>query len=116
MNKSYTQKAIEAVREIPHDARRAYLWEFPPEDLEAYQAMPDVPKLKNHADYLARIAGIQADLEHRGIRVFRVRFSVATMLAELEKHGWPNDTKHRSGVTGELGAKQYSGGNAEIGR
>jgi hypothetical protein len=116
VNKSYTQKAIEAVRGIPHDARRAYLWEFPPEDLEAYQAMPDVPQLKDHDDYLARIAGIQADLEHRGIRVFRVRFSAATMLAELEKHGWPNDTQHRTKVTGELGAKQYRGTNEEIGR
>ena len=29
------------------------------------------------------------------------------MIAELEKHGWPNDTKHRAKVIGLLGA----GGN-----
>ena len=108
MNKSYAQKAIEAVRGIPHDAKQAAkvcLWEFPPEDFEAHQAMPDTPRLKSYDDYLAVLAAMQADLEGRGARVVRVKMPVATMLAELEKHGWPNDTKHRSGVTGELGAK-----------
>ena len=68
MDKSYAQKAVEAVRDIPHDARRVYLWEFPPEDFEAYQAMPDTPRLKSHGHYLAVIAAMQADLEGRGTR------------------------------------------------
>ena len=107
MNKSYAQKAIEAVRGIrpdPREAEKACLWEFPESDFAAYQAMPDVPRLKSHGDYLAVIAAMQADLEGKGVRVVRVKMPVATMLAELEKHNWPNDTAHRSGVTGELGA------------
>ena len=35
--------------------------------------------------------------------------TVATMLAELAKHNWPNDTKHRAGVTGELRSKTVNG-------
>ena len=104
-DKSYAQKAVEAVRGIPNNARRVYLWEFPEADLAAHQALPDTPRMKTYGDYLAVLAAMQADLEGRGARVVRVKMPVATMLAELEKHGWPNDTKHRSGVTGELGAK-----------
>ncbi len=107
MNKSYAQKVIEAVRGIPHDAKqaaKACLWEFPESDFAAYQAMPDVPRLKSYGDYLAVIAAMQADLERQGTCVVRVQIPVATMLAELEKHHWPNDTEHRAGVTGELGA------------
>lgn len=115
-DKSYAQKAVEAVRDIPHDARRVYLWEVPEGDFAAYQAMPDTPRLESHGHYLAAIAAMQADLEGRGTRVIRVQFSVATMLAELEKHNWPNDIKHRAGVTGELGAKQQDGENGDIGR
>jgi len=103
--KSYAQKAVEAVRDVPHDARRVYLWELPPEDFEAYQAMPDTPRLKSHGHYLAVLAAMQADLEGRGTRVVRVQMTLATMLAELARHNWPNDTKHRAGVTGESGAK-----------
>lgn len=105
-DKSYVQKAVEAVRGIPNNARRVYLWEFPEADLAAHQAMPDTPRMKTYGDYLAAIAAMQADLEGRGGVVVRVKFSVATMLAELKKHGWPNDVKHRAGVTNELGAKQ----------
>ena len=107
MNKSYAQKVIEAVRGIPHDAEQAAkvcLWEFPESDLAAYQAMPDTPRLKSYGDYLAVLAAMQADLEGKGARVVRVKIPVATMLVELEKHNWPNDTEHRAGVTGELGA------------
>ena len=69
MNKSYAQKAIEAVRGIPHDAKQAAkvcLWEFPESDLAAYQAMPDTPRLKSYGDYLAVLAAMQADLEGKG--------------------------------------------------
>ena len=111
----YTQKAINAIRDIPPDARRVYLWEFPESDFAAYQAMPDTPQLKSYGDYLAVLAAMQADLERRDSRVIRVRFPVATMLAELERHGWPNDVPHRTRVTGEQGAKQ-DGENGEIGR
>jgi hypothetical protein len=62
--------------------------------------------MKTYGDYLAAIAALQADLERRGSIVVRAKFSVATMLAELQERGWPNDVKHRAGVTGELGAKQ----------
>ena len=71
MNKSYAQKAIEAVRDIPCDAGQAAkvcLWEYPPEDFEAHQAMPDTPRLKSYDDYLAVLAAMQADLEGRGAR------------------------------------------------
>lgn len=98
---------IEAVRGIPHDAKqaaKACLWEFPESDFAAYQAMPDVPRLESYGQYLAVIAAMQADLERQGAHVARVQIPVATMLAELEKHNWPNDTEHRAGVTGELGA------------
>jgi hypothetical protein len=111
----YAQKAIDAIHDVPHDARRVYLWEFPDCDFAAYQAMPDVPQLKSYSDYLAVLAAMQADLEQQGTRVIRVRFPVATMLAELEGHGWPNDVPHRTRVTGELGARQ-DGENGEIGR
>ena len=105
-DKSYAQKAVEAVRGIPHDAGRVFLWEFPESDFAAYLAMPDTPRLESHGQYLAVIAAMQADLERQGTRVVRVQMTVATMLAELEKHGWPNDTKHRTQVTGEQGANQ----------
>ena len=105
-DKSYAQKAVEAVRGIPNNARRVYLWEFPEADLAAHQALPDTPRMKTHDDYLAAIAALQADLERRGSIVVRVKFSIATMLAELQERGWLNDVKHRAGVTGELGAKQ----------
>ena len=105
-DKSYAQKAVEAVRGIPNNARRVYLWEFPEADLAAHQALPDTPRMKTYGDYLAAIAALQADLERRGSIVVRAKFSVATMLAELQERGWPNDVKHRAGVTGELGAKQ----------
>ena len=104
MNKSYAQKAIEAVRDIPHDAELACLWEFPEGDFAAHQTMPDTPRLKSYGDYLAVLAAIQADVERRGIRVVRVKIPVATMLAELEKHNWPNDLPHRARVTTQLGA------------
>ena len=113
MDKSYVQKAIDAIGDISQDARRVYLWEFPPEDVEAYRAMPDTPRLESHGQYRTVLVAMQADLERRGTRVVRVHFPVATMLAELEKRNWPNDTKHRAEVTGELGAKQQEG---EIGR
>ena len=105
-DKSYAQKAVEAVRGIPNNARRVYLWEFPEADLAAHQALPDTPHMKTYGDYLAAIAALQADLERRGSIVVRVKFSIATMLAELQERGWLNDVKHRAGVTGELGAKQ----------
>jgi len=105
-DKSYAQKAVEAVRGIPNNARRVYLWEFPEADLAAHQALPDTPRMKTYGDYLAAIAALQADLERRGSIVVRVKFSIATMLAELQERGWLNDVKHRAGVTGELGAKQ----------
>lgn len=115
MTDNYAQKAIDAIRDVPHDARRVYLWEFPECDFEAYQAMPDTPQLKSCGDYLAVLAAMQSDLERRGTRVVRVHFPVTTMLAELEKHEWPNDVPHRTRVTGELGARQ-DGENGEIGR
>ena len=105
-DKSYTQKAIEAVRGIPGSARRVWLWEFPESDLAAHQALPDVAQVETHGDYLARLAGLQADLEGRGAIVVRVKFPVAVMLAELQKRGWPNDVQHRAEVTAELGIKQ----------
>ncbi len=105
-DKSYAQKAVEAVRDIPNDAGRVFLWEFPESDFAAYLAMPDTPRLESHGQYLAVIAAMQADLERQGICVVRVKMTVATMLAELERHGWPNDTKHRTKVTGEQGANQ----------
>ena len=36
-DKSYAQKAVEAVRGIPNNARWVYLWEFPESDLAAHQ-------------------------------------------------------------------------------
>ena len=104
--KSYVQKAIEAARGIPDNARRVWLWEFPEADLAAYLAMPDTPRIKTYGDYLAALAALQADLEGRGLIVVRVRFPVATVLAELERHGWPNNTQHRAKVTAELGVRQ----------
>ena len=66
--KSYAQKAVEAVRGIPHDAGRVFLWEFPESDFAAYLAMPDTPRLESHGQYLAVIAAMQADLERRDSR------------------------------------------------
>ena len=60
--------------------------------------------LESHGRYLALVAAIQADVERSGKRVVRVRMPVSAMIAELEKHGWPNDTKHRAKVIGERGA------------
>ncbi|MHB9044301.1 MAG: hypothetical protein ACYC35_00025 [Pirellulales bacterium] len=101
---SYAQKAIDKIRDLPQDAARVYLWEFPEEDFAAYLAMPDTPRLESHGHYLAAIAAIQADVEQRGTHVARVRVPVAAVVAELAKHNWPNDTQHRATVIGELGA------------
>ena len=79
-------------------------------DFAAYLAMPDTPRLESHGHYLALVAAIQADVERSGKRVMRVRIPVATMIAELGKHGWPNDTKHRAKVIGLLGPTA-AGGN-----
>jgi hypothetical protein len=98
----YAKKAIDKVREI--DARRVFLWEVQPDDYAAYLAMPDTPKLESHGHYLAVLAALQADMERKGTQVVRVRVPVATMVAELGKRNWPNDSKHRAKVIGELGA------------
>ncbi len=105
-DKSYTQKALEDSRAIPNDARRVWLWEFPESDFAAHQAMPETPRLATYGDYLGALAALQADLERRDMIVVRVKFSVSAMLAELEKHGWPNDVQHRAKVTGEFGNMQ----------
>jgi len=102
---SYAQKAINEIRSLPQDAMRVYLWEFPEEDFAAYLAMPDTPRLESHGDYLAVVAAIQADLEGRGTQVRRGRMPVATMIAELEKHNWPNGVQHRTKVIGLLGTQ-----------
>ena len=54
---------------------------------------------------LAAIAAIQANVERTGRLVRRVRVPVATMIAELKRHNWPNDTQHRAMVIRELGAR-----------
>ena len=105
MNKTYAQKAVEAVRDIPHDGKTACLWEFPEEDFAAHQAMPDTPQLESYGDYLAVLAALQADMERRGVQVIRARFSVTTMLSELKRHNWPNDLPHRARVTTEQGVR-----------
>ena len=100
---SYAKKAIDKVRELPQDAG-VFMWEVPPEDFDAYLAMPDTPAPESHGHYLALVAAIQADVERTGKRVMRVRIPVSTVIAELDRHNWPNDTKHRAKVIGELGA------------
>lgn len=101
---SYAQKAIDTIRELPQEADGILLWEFPEEDFAAYLAMPDTPPLESHGHYLAVLAAIQADVERTGRLVRRVRVPVATVVAELARHGWPNDTQHRAKAIGELGA------------
>ena len=105
---SYAQKAIDTIRELPQEADGILLWEFPEEDFAAYLAMPDTPPLESHGHYLAVLAAIQADVEETGRLVRRVRVPVATVVAELTRHRWPNDTQHRAMVIGELDA---TGGN-----
>jgi hypothetical protein len=100
---SYPKKAIDKVRELPQEADGVFLWEVSENDFAAYLAMPDTPRLESHGHYLALVAAIQADVGRSGKRVVRVRIPVATMMAELKKHNWPNDTKHRAKVIGELG-------------
>jgi len=104
----YAQKAIGTRRELPQEANGIFLWEFPEEDFAAYLAMPDTPPLESYGHYLAVLATIQADVEKTGRLVRRVRVPVATVVAELARHGWPNDTQHRAMVIGELDA---TGGN-----
>jgi hypothetical protein len=99
---SYIQKSIGKIRELPQQSC-ALLWMFPEEDFPAYKAMPDTPTMNTYNDYLALLAAIQADVERTGKVVRRMQIPVAMMLAELEKHGWPNDVKHRTKVIGLLG-------------
>lgn len=99
---SYAKRAIDKIREI--DARRVYLWEVAKSDYPAYLAMPDTPHLESHGRYLAVLAALQADVERKGTIVVRVKLPVAAMLGELARRGWPNDSKHRAKVIGELGA------------
>jgi hypothetical protein len=101
---SYAKKAIDKIRELPQKADGVFLWEVPEGDFAAYLAMPDTPALESHGHYLALVAAIQADVERSGKRVMRVRIPVSAMIAELEKHNWPNDTKHRAKVIGLLAA------------
>ena len=101
---SYAKKAIDAIRDLPQQADGVFLWEVSEGDFAAYLAMPDTPRLESHGHYLALVAAIQADVERSGKRIMRVQFPVATMIAELEKHNWPNDTKHRAKIIGLLGA------------
>lgn len=98
---SYAKQAIDTIRER---ADGILLWEFPEEDFAAYLAMPDTPPLESYGHYLAAIAAIQANVERTGRLVRRVRTSVATMIAELKRRNWPNDTQHRAMVIGELAA------------
>lgn len=66
--------------------------------------MPDTPRLESHGHYLAVITALQAGVERKGTQIVRVRVPVATMIAELAQRDWPNDTKRRAKVMGELGA------------
>jgi len=96
-------EAIDTIRELPERADGILLWEFPEEDFAAYLAMPDTPPLESHGHYLAALAAIQADVERTGRLVRRVRVPVATMIAELKRRNWPNDTQYRARLLGELG-------------
>lgn len=102
---SYAQKAINTIRTLPNEADGILLWEIPEEDFAAYKAMPDVPPMESHGDYLAALAAIQADVERTGRIAHRVRFPVATVIAELEKRDWPNNCQHRARVLGLLAAQ-----------
>jgi hypothetical protein len=101
----YAKKAINTIRELPQGADGVLLWEVPESDFAAYLAMPDTPQV-SYGRYLALVAAIQADVERSGKVVRRVRIPVATMVSELARHGWSNDTKHRAKVIGLLGARE----------
>ena len=58
------------------------------------------PALNSYDDYLALVAAVQADVERVSKRVVRV--PVATMIAELEKHGWPGSVSGNSLVSEPL--------------
>lgn len=97
----YIRNALDKTRAISAD--EITLWIFPRDDFAAWRAMPDTPPLKSYDEYLTVLAAIQADKEREGAVVRRVEFPVATMLAELTRHGWPNDCKHRAAVLGLVG-------------
>lgn len=75
------------------------LWQFPAADFDAWCELVDSPEVASHADYMALLAAIQADLERQGQTVRRVTMSVAEMRAELAARGLQNTPDNRAAVT-----------------
>jgi uncharacterized protein YlaN (UPF0358 family) len=106
--KSYAQKAVETIRELPQAGEGILLWEFPAVDFSAWRAMPDTPALKSYGEYLAVVAAVQADVEQKGKIVVRVKLPVADVIAELTRQGLENNNQNRAKVLGLLASKQGS--------
>lgn len=81
-----------------------YLWDFPPEDFEAWRALVGDPEVDSHSAYLTLLAAIQADQERQGHPVRRVRFSVAEMRLWLVTEGLENTPDNRALVVAKAGS------------
>lgn len=75
------------------------LWEFPATDFDAWCQLVGTPEVASHADYMALLAAVQADLERQGREVHRVQMTVAEMRAELAARGLPNTPDNRAAIT-----------------
>lgn len=75
-----------------------HLWLFPEIDFQAWRELVGSPQVNSYAEYLTLLAAIQADLERSGIKVVRVKLSVAQMRAEIETRNWPNTPDHRAAI------------------
>jgi hypothetical protein len=75
------------------------LWEFPDADFADWLALVGKAEVASHADYMALLAAVQADLERQGREVVRVKMTVAEMRAGLAERGLENTPDNRAAIT-----------------
>ena len=75
------------------------LWEFTATDFDAWCELVGSPEVASHAEYMALLAAVQADLERQGHEVVRVKMTVAEMRARLADRGLENTPDNRAAIT-----------------
>ena len=68
-----------------------YLWQFPPDDFERWQASEDPGTLsREYSEHLEMLAQAKADFEAKGYQVVRVCMSLKEMRLGLAQRRLPN--------------------------